>query len=117
MLPFNGITINILHILYAVSQVVLTNFCYCLGTILTECLILMLHVPLFLFTFFYLFMLFIDPNVLKRKRHKYGGEMNPHTLQQLEELEKLSKYQPLYCSAGFLSQAHLPEKIVDKSIL
>ncbi|PNF18473.1 hypothetical protein B7P43_G09011 [Cryptotermes secundus] len=30
-----------------------------------------------------------DPNVLKRKRHKYGGEMNPHTLQQLEELEKL----------------------------
>jgi len=48
-------------------------------------------------------MLFIDPNVLKRKRHKYGGETNPHTLRQLEDLEKLSKYQPLLRSAGFLS--------------
>jgi len=62
-------------------------------------------------------MLFIDPNVLKRKRHKYGGETNPHTLRQLEDLEKLSKYQPLLRSAGFLSWAHLSEKIVDKSIL
>jgi hypothetical protein len=58
------------------------------------CSIVFVYISLF-------FMLFIDPNVLKRKRHKYGGEMNPHTLQQLEELEKLSKYQPLYCSAGF----------------
>jgi hypothetical protein len=62
-------------------------------------------------------MLFIDPNVLKRKRHKYGGETNPHSLQQLEDLEKLSKYQPLLCSAGFLSEAYLSENIVDKGIV
>lgn len=62
-------------------------------------------------------MLFIDPNVLKRKRHKYGGETNPHSLQQLEDLEKLSKYQPLVCSAGFLSQTCLSENIVDKGIV
>lgn len=34
-----------------------------------------------------------DPNVLKRKRHKYGGETNPHSLQQLEDLEKLKLQQ------------------------
>lgn len=65
----------------------------------------------------FIFMLFIDPNVLKRKRHKYGGETNPHPLQQLEDLEKLSKYQPLFCSAEFLSQAYLSENIVDKGIV
>lgn len=58
----------------------------------------MLYFPMFLF----IFMLFIDPSVLKRKRHKYG-EMSPNTLQQLEDMEKLSKYQPLLCSVGFLS--------------
>ena len=62
-------------------------------------------------------MLFIDPNVLKRKRHKYGGETNPHSLQQLEDMEKLSKYQPLVCSAGFLSRTCLSENIVDKGIM
>lgn len=65
----------------------------------------------------FIFVLFIDPNELKRKRHKYGGETNPRSLQQLEDLEKLSKYQPLVCSAGFLSRTCLSENIVDKGIM
>lgn len=64
----------------------------------------------------FIFVLFIDPSVLKRKRHKYG-EMGPNTLQQLEDMEKLSKYQPLLCYAGVISWADWSEKIVDKGLL
>jgi hypothetical protein len=103
-------TINILRILYTVTQMLL-KLCYNLGTIFAEPTSLLCFL-----TFLFIFMLFIDTSALKRKRHKYG-EMSPNTLQQLEDMEKMSKYQPLLCSAGFLSQAHLSEKFVDKGVL